>query len=78
MDTPLFEQPEATLERVGIPGHHLPDPSKHACTRDLWTLPPASRVFDSNPPHYQRDFASVQYEVFPSPPTRRWLKRPRR
>ena len=56
------------LERIAIPGHHLHDPYKYACTRDLWAVPPATRVEDGTPPRYVREFASVSYEVFPLAP----------
>ena len=56
------------LERTAIPGHYLPDPAKHACTRDLWAVPPATRVEDGSPPRYIRDFAAISYEVFPLSP----------
>lgn len=65
---PAHEHHCGHLERVGVPGHHLPDAHRHVCTRDLWTLPPANRVFDGNPPRYEREFASVKYEVFPLAP----------
>ena len=53
------------LEKTALPCHHQPDPFKHACTRDLWTLPTATRVEDGTPPRYVRDFASISYEVHP-------------
>ena len=56
------------LERTAIPGHHKPHSHKHACTRDLWVMPPATRVEDSTPPHYLREFASISYGVFPLSP----------
>lgn len=65
---PAHEHHCGHLERTSIPGHHLPNPHNHACTRDLWTLPPANRVFDGDPPRYERHFASIQYEVFPLSP----------
>ena len=56
------------LEKTAVPGHHLPDPHKHACTRDLWAVPPATQVEDGTPPRYIRGFASITYEVFPLSP----------
>ena len=56
------------LERTGRPDHYRPEAYTHACTRNLWALPPASRVDDGAPPHYLREFASVSYEVFPLAP----------
>ena len=56
------------LERTGSPEHHLPDPHKRGCTRDLWAVPPASRVEEGAPPRYVREFASISYEVFPPAP----------
>jgi len=56
------------LERTGSPVHFQPDPHTHRCTRDLWTVPPATRVEDGAPPRYIRDFASISYEVFPLSP----------
>lgn len=68
LQKPAHEHHCGHLERVGIPGHHLPDPCTYACTRDLWTLPPASQALDGKPPRYLRDFARVSYEVFPLSP----------
>ncbi len=65
---PAHEHHCGHLEKTAIPGHHTPHPHKHACSRDLWTLPPASRAEDGSPPRYLRDFASVSYEVFPLSP----------
>ena len=65
---PAFEHHCGHLEKTAIPGHFTPHPHKHACTRDLWALPPASRAEDGSPPRYLRDFASVSYEVFPLSP----------
>jgi hypothetical protein len=56
------------LERTSVPGHHKPQPHKHVCTRDLWAVPPATRVEDGTPPRYIREFASISYEVFPLSP----------
>lgn len=56
------------LEQTAIPAHYKPHLRKNACTRDLWTLPPAARVEDGTPPRYLREFASVSYEVFPLAP----------
>lgn len=56
------------LEQTTTPAHYKPHPHKNACTRDLWMLPPATRVEDGTPPRYLREFASVTYEVFPLAP----------
>jgi hypothetical protein len=56
------------LERTAGPEHYQPDPHTHHCTRDLWAIPPASRVEDGAPPRYVREFAAVSYEVFPLAP----------
>ncbi len=56
------------LERTASPEHYQPDPYTHRCTRDLWAVPPASRVEDGTPPRYVREFAYVSYEVFPLAP----------
>lgn len=56
------------LERTGSPAHYQSDPHKHGCTRDLWVVPPTTRVEDGVPPRYIREFASISYEVFPLAP----------
>jgi hypothetical protein len=47
---------------------HYHAPHTHGCTRDLWAVPPATRVEDGAPPRYIREFASISYEVFPLAP----------
>lgn len=56
------------LERTASPEHLQPDPHTHGCTRDLWAVPPATRVADGALPRYIREFASISYEVFPLAP----------
>lgn len=56
------------LERTGSPEHYQPDPHTHGCTRDLWAVPPATRVEDGAPPRYVREFASLSYDVAPLAP----------
>jgi hypothetical protein len=64
------------LERTASLEHYRPDPHTHRCTRDLWAVPPASRVVvprrggyaHGTPPRYVREFASISYEVFPLAP----------
>ena len=34
------------LERTGRPDHYRPEATTHACTRDLWAVPPATRLND--------------------------------
>ena len=56
------------LEQTGRSDHYRPEAYTHTCTRDLWTLPPATRVEDGTTPRYLREFVSVSYEVFPLAP----------
>ncbi len=65
---PAHEHHCGHLEKTAIPGHFTPHPHKHACTRDVWAPPPATRAEDGTPPRYIRNFASVSYEVFPFSP----------
>lgn len=53
------------LEQTANPEHYQPDSHTHGCTRDMWAVPPASRVEDDAPPRYIREFASISYEVAP-------------
>jgi hypothetical protein len=65
---PAHEHHCGHLERTGSPEHYQPEPHAHGCTRDLWAVPPATRVKDGVPPRYIREFASIFYEVFPLAP----------
>ena len=65
---PAYKHHCGHLEQTALPSHYQPDPYKHRCTKDLWTLPPASHVDDGTTPRYLREFASVSYEVFPLAP----------
>lgn len=65
---PAYKHHCGHLEQTARPSYYQPNPHEHGCTRDLWTLPPASHVDDGAPPRYLRKFASVSYEVFPLAP----------
>ena len=65
---PAYKHHCGHLEHTASPEHYQPDPNTHRCTRDLWAVPPATRVEDGAPPRYIREFASISYEVFPLAP----------